>query len=402
MAKGNKVVITGTNYISILTMARDLGKAGYDISVIRIYLRKPGLANVMSSMEPEKESRFVKEYHSIVINDDGSMLRDLLLKIADDETKALLVPVDDFPVRVIDEHYDELSGHYLLPDIDKTAGEIKKLMDKGLQKELAVKAGLNTAKGLVIRPGEDLPELPDDIFPCYVKPSVSRRASKLAMGKCENIDELLALISSGKREEGDEFLAEQFIDAAHEHSVLGVCIEGVVKACAGFRSEMPGHNERQGVAVMGISEGEEFFAPVMDGIRSLMLLTGYTGMFDIDFLEDKAGKLYFLEINFRAGASCHAFSYEGGLNVPAEYAGAMLRDEDIHRETILESGKYFLSEKALLEEYVKGDVSGKEMQNCLRRADVFFVKDDEDTKPYKVFRRFLRLAPLLRAVYRFK
>ena len=133
-----------------------------------------------------------------------------------------------------------------------------------------------------------------------------------------------------------------------------------------------------------------------------MKLTGYTGMFDIDLLEDKSGKYYFAEINFRAGASCHAFSYDGGLNIPSLYADVCQRDKDIERSRLDRTGKLFLSEKALLEEYVRGNISRKKFKDCLDEADVYFIKNERDIKPYGIFRRYLRMAPVLKSIYRLK
>ena len=398
---GKRAIIIGTNYISILTMARDIGEAGYDVDILRAFRSKPRLSNIMSSMMPEKYSKYVKDHRTLVINDDADKLVDMLVDMADDSSKVLLIPVDDLPVKVLDRHYDRLSEYFIVPNAQKTSGEMTRLMDKSVQKGLAKEAGLRTPEGFLISAKDDMPQFPEDFFPCFVKPSVSTGTSKLSMGRCDDIDELKGLLSSAG-DPDQSFVVEQYIEGEREHSLVGICIEGEVKACAGFRSVMPGHSERQGVAVMGRTERDDEFPGIIEGVRSLMKLTGYSGMFDIDLLEDKDGKLYFLEINFRAGASCHAFSYEGGMNIPALYAGYYLRNEDIRYQTIKESGKIFLSEKALLEEFVRGDISRETFKTGLNKADVFFVKDAKDKGPYGIFKRYLRLAPILKSVYRFK
>ena len=221
------------------------------------------------------------------------------------------------------------------------------------------------------------------------------------MGRCSDRDELRKIIESAS-DDDRSFLVERYIDAVNEHSLIGISIKGSIKALAGFRSVMPGHNERQGVAVMGVTEKDGHFAPLLKSVDKLMASVGYTGMFDIDLMEDRQGDMYFMEINFRAGASCHAFSYKGGLNIPALYAGHALRGQDISYRTIEEEDKLFLSEKALLEEFVKGDIDKKEMDRCLREAGVYFIRDDNDPEPYGIFRKYLRMAPILRTIYKLK
>ena len=51
-----RVIVVGQNYGSILTMVRDLGKAGYDVAVVRVFKKKPSALNILGKMAPERES----------------------------------------------------------------------------------------------------------------------------------------------------------------------------------------------------------------------------------------------------------------------------------------------------------------------------------------------------------
>ena len=64
------VIIAGQNYGSILTMARDLGEAGYAVCVIRVFKKAPGRLNILGGMTPERESRYVTDYKQVVLNGD--------------------------------------------------------------------------------------------------------------------------------------------------------------------------------------------------------------------------------------------------------------------------------------------------------------------------------------------
>ena len=62
-------------------------------------------------------------------------------------------------------------------------------------------------------------------------------------------------------------------------------------------------------------------------------------------------------------------------------------------------GKRFVSEKVLLEEYVRRDVSIFGVFQYLSKADVFFVKDENDVRPYKYFKRYYLLAVFMKMPY---
>ena len=67
-----------------------------------------------------------------------------------------------------------------------------------------------------------------------------------------------------------------------------------------------------------------------------------------------------------------------------------------------ESGKVFLSEKVLLEEFVRSDVDFKTYRKYTEEADIFFIKDGEDKEPFKHFKRFFPIAMLLRIPYKIR
>ena len=123
---------------------------------------------------------------------------------------------------------------------------------------------------------------------------------------------------------------------------------------------------------------------------------------DIDLIETRDGSLYFVEINFRAGASMHAFT-RSGINMAAMYADHMTKKKPVTCSfAMIETGKQFISEKILLEEYVRSDISRKKAKKLMDSADIHFIKDDADPKPYRHFQRYYRLSMLLRILYRMR
>lgn len=397
-----KVIIIGFNYGSILTMVRDLGRAGYDVYVLRVFRKTPGFLNILGKMAPERESIYVKDHRTCIMDGKTENIRDAILDLRSpsSDDRPLLIPVDDFLVSAIDLHYDELKDYFVIPNVGDRSLGITELMDKDLQKRMAEKAGLDTLKSTIISLGGNGLKIPEDTpYPCFIKPNVSTRGSKLIMKKCLNREELLAALSSAHEGEGS-VMAEEYKDIRNEYSMLGAVTEEGAVISGVFRAVMRGNRERKGVAVTGEVLDPSGWEDLMEASKTFTESTGYRGMFDLDFIEDENGKIFFTEMNFRAGASVHALTDEKN-DLPAMFAGSILKGEPMDTETRkINTGKVFVSEKALLEEYVRNDIDYSALKDNLNNADIFFIKDPEDPRPYEYFRRYIGKARALRFPYR--
>ena len=58
--------------------------------------------------------------------------------------------------------------------------------------------------------------------------------------------------------------------------------------------------------------------------------------------------------------------------------------------------KVFVSEKVLIEEFMMGRISWDMFKECMEKADIHFVKNDEDPKPFNHFKAFYPLANVMR------
>lgn len=394
-------VVAGRNYCNILAMSRALGKSGYDVEVLRIFKTKPGRTRLLRRMKPDAFSRYVREYHECIADNDTGRIADWLVRHAAGNHGKLLLPSDDYSAWAVDETLDELRKFYVVPSIADKAGAISRLMDKNEQKKLAAAFNLPMLQSTVIKSEGGHYEIPAGIvFPCFIKPNISMSSTKAKMRKCSDMDEL-AEILNGYAASGDfEILAEEYADIKNEYSLLGVSTSDGVAAPCLFRTVRGGHRERKGVALMGETISCEGLQPLIDECCSFIKSLDYTGLFDADFIETADGEIYFIELNFRAGASMHAFT-ETGVNLPGMFADNIIKGVEFKENcAVSETGKLFISEKVLMEEYARNDASKAEIKNWMNEADIHFVKDDNDPGPYKYFRRFYAVAGLMRVLYR--
>lgn len=397
-----RVVVCGRNYGNLLAMARDLGEAGYDVEMLRLYKKQPSRLKPLNCMKPERYSKYVKVYTECIVNNDYARVVNSLIPVGNPEKK-LLIPTDDYSAAIVDLYLGQLREYYFLPHILDKPGEIVRLMDKCEQKLLAENFGLPVLYSELIRCEQGKFDISDTVkYPCFIKPNISINSTKARMCKCKDRDELNSILSEYAQSGDFDILVEEFADIKTEYSILGLSVDGKAIAPGLFKVINSGHNERKGVAMTGeilrTDELQKFINQCSDFIEQLH----YTGLFDIDLLETKEGKLFFVEVNFRAGASTRALT-QCGINLPSMYADNLLKGISIDRNPqIVDGGKKFISEKILLEEYARNNISYAKAKQLTNAMDIYFIRDYKDIKPYAYFKRFVLIAGLLRPLYRLK
>lgn len=398
--KSRNIIVAGRNYCNILTMVRALGEAGYEVDVVRIYKNIPRKINILAQMEPEAHSMYVKGFYRCVVNNNPENVLKQLIELADKNELKLIMPVDDYTACIVDRGYHELSKYFIVPNIAKKSGEIIRLMDKNMQKGLAACFDIPMLSSVVVKSKNGDFNLPETIkYPCYIKPNISINSTKAKMVKCCNRDELKEILFKYAKKEDFEMLVEEFVDIKSEYSLLGLSTPDSIIAPALFKVLEGGHRERKGVSIAGEVVDNEPFEKIIEKCCSYVKSLNYTGLFDIDLIEASDGRIYFIELNFRAGASMHLFT-KLGINLPGVFSDCLLKSCSVSEVSTKTSiGKRFVSEKVLLEEYVRNDVKLQKVCKLFKEADVRFIQDEKDKQPYRYFCKFYFIVLLMKPFY---
>lgn len=399
-AEKPRVMVSGRNYSSNLCMARSLGEAGYDVEVLRIFQVKPKKRNVMKAIKPDAYSKYVKAYHVCVSKRRSKRIVNRLINLADPYNKMLLIPADDLVANIVDDYLNELKEYYILPNVDDTPGEINRLMSKEAQKELAAAAGLPVLKSCVIKTRTGNFTIPESVtYPCFIKPNISRNSSKSRMRKCDSEEELRETLTEFSRKKDIEMLVEDYVEIGKEYSLLGVSTKNGANGPGFFVAEIGGHKERRGVAVTGRILPCSKMQTLIDDMVKFVGSLKFDGLYDIDLIETTDGKVYFVELNMRFGASGYAVT-KCGVNLPGMFADYMISGKPIDMECqVMETDKVFISEKVMIDEYANNYITWEQLKQYMDEADIHFVMNDEDPRPYNHFKKFYRVAKVMRPIY---
>ena len=402
-AEKPRVLVAGRNYCSNLCMARSLGEAGYEVEVLRIFQVRPKRTNIMKAIKPDAYSKYVKAYYVCVSRRRNRRIVNRLISLADLDRKMLLIPADDLVANIVDDNLVELSEYYYLPNVNNIQGEINRLMSKGVQKELALTAGLPVLNSCVITTVNGEFDIPESVtYPCFIKPNISKNSSKSKMKRCDSEMELRETLTEYSQKKDVEMLVEDFVEIGKEYSLLGLSTKDGVVGPGFFGAEKGGHKERRGVAMVGKILPCEDYKDLIEKLNAFVASLDYEGLFDIDLIETVDGKMYFVELNMRFGASGYAVT-QSGVNLPGMFADYMLLNRPIDMECHIEAaGKLFISEKVMIEEYMKSFLTKAEMKENMKDVNIHFIMNEQDKAPYRHFSKFYSIASIMRIIYSIK
>lgn len=389
-----KVVVIGHGYTSRLGVIRALGLAGYEVIVIVMTGFKRDGKTLNDTKPIDCYSKYVDQVY--FCPPDRQRLVDLLLnECIDPEQKVVIFTDSDFSASTVDLFQKSLNPYFLFPQINDEPGAIVAWMDKERQKKAAESVGLNVAHGRILDIIDGKFEITGDIrYPCFPKPLVTIFGGKNGLKRCDNEGQLrIVLDKFSDKYSNIKVLVEDFKKIDVEHALMGVTdghtviIPGVIRtlslACGGHF----------GVAKKGQLMPVSGFEELIDRFKSLILHTGYKGIFDIDFYKSE-GKYFFCEINFRYGGSGFVYT-KMGVNLPDIMVKMLLGAELKDVSVTINDSVTFINERMCKDDWAEGYLSTREFFKLLKSAEVSFIWDKDDVEPGKHFRKSLK-NPVLR------
>ena len=372
-----KAIIIGSSDVIKLCTIRAVGEFGYDVDVIH-YVEK----NLLKPID--FYSKYVKNAYIIDKSEEGSLVRFLLENYTNPTHKPIIFTLDDFPTFVIDNARETLKDKFLFSHLTNGEGLVG-LMDKHLQKNLAEESGFNVVKGWPILYEDGTYKIPVDIkYPCFIKGLYSYHVSKRIQRKCNNAEELLALLEDCKKYYPFAVYAEEFIEINKEFGVIGACNgeEYVIPAKAEF-VEM-GRSYKAGVSLLGHVMPLDSNSDLLKKTAMFLSKLHYVGLFNIDFIESN-GRTYFVELNLRFAAYGYGV-LRAGVNLPAICINYLMQNEN-HLKGELNKDCYYMNEKAAFSNVLEKGITMKEYKAMKRKAGVLLIADPSDPKPNKGFRK---------------
>lgn len=357
----NNCIVIGGDHHNTLGVIRSLGQKGLKSNVIIVPSAKHSYVS---------KSKYISACQ--LLQDEDELIPYLLNNHSAKGEKSIIFCCSDAVASVIDLYADRLKDYYIFPCSSQGAGSLTKIMNKRLMLNIAVKHGLPVPKSWDNQNNIE--------FPCFIKPLVSKEGEKSDIGICRSKAELDNYLTQNHK--SHEFQIQQFIEKDYEFQLIGlslnagehIIIPGVSKIIRSSETSNTGYLSYQPLDTLGFKYLKECF-------RFLKSI-GFSGLFSMEFLRDKQGRDYFMEINLRNDGNAFCVT-SAGVNLPYlwyKYNTVGLSDYElcsnvlISKKVLPEFDDFFLLRKRR--------ITILEWFKTLITADCYLEFDRHDIKPF--------------------
>ena len=365
----NSTIIIGGNHHNTLGVIRALGYKGIQSLLLLI------------TDETEPYVSYSKYIHKCIILKSKHEIVPWLLDYSKSITeKAIILSCADFVTAELDNSYDLLQEHFYLPTAN-CQGACNHYMNKDTMAILAQDVDINIPKSCIVEPNK-----PVDIsrinIPCIVKPLASIYGSKAQIRIFDKKDLLLTFLNKHKEK---RFIIQEYIDKNFEYQLIGCSLNHgediIIPGYSKCIRPCPGTNT-------GFLEYKPFgnFDCNLTACKEFIKRIGYQGLFSMEFLRDKNGNDYFMEINMRNDGNGICVT-GAGVNLPYIWYQYCIGGNYGEEVSNVIKDIFVMPEFDDLMLLLKRKVSLITWLKDYKRTTTFMEYCDKDPKPYYVRRR---------------
>lgn len=365
----NKILVIGGDHYNTLGIVESLGQKGLHSYVILH-------GNVRKKMNYVLKSKYVTK--GWVCKTDEEVLEVMRLNFYESNEKTIVFPSADADACLVDAHYEELGVHFILPG---AKGMIRQLISKQEMAKIAKIVGVNIPETWTIDEKRIIPK--DLVYPCITKAISSVDGHKDNIHICHDEAELRSFIAT--RPQNLTLLVQRFIKKDFEFQLMGCSMAETGEVIIPGRSYLDRPNGIDNAYFLQYYSCDETFNETLKRAIDFIHYTGFSGLFSMEYLRDKDGKDYFMEMNFRNDGNSIAVT-DAGTNLPyiwyLYYSGGDW-EKELKESTIKET--YWQPEPYYFRNIFTGEISVKEWWKNLRRTNSFSIYFKEDKRPLRWF-----------------
>lgn len=284
---GHLCIVFALEHYNPLNMIRAFGENG----IMPVYV------SVKRRYEVATRSKYISRLYRVDSVEAGYnlLMTEYGSEVEKTGKKPYIVFSDDKSVGFFDLHYEEWKDKFITYNAGRN-GRINEFMDKYQIQQLAKKHGFNVLDSYVIGKNDPIPE--GLWYPIITKDISPNSGSwKFDVYVCQNEQELKEAI---QKIESPLIMIQHFVDKQNEMALEGYTInhgkEMQIITQMKWKYLIPGYySPYHDVCMFSDKEMEK-------KLQAMFKEICFEGVFEVEFLIDKDGTYYFMEINFRASA----------------------------------------------------------------------------------------------------
>jgi len=361
----NKVVVIGSDHHNTLGVVQSLGQKG--VSTYVIIDDNPRKSFVLASKYIAK---------GWICKDNSEVINCITDNFSQDIEKAIVISTNDNIAALLDAHYDDFKTFLLFPNC-KRQGALRDWMNKEKMNIVAADIGMQVPLSWTVKQGDSLSGIP---FPVITKSISSLEGGKSNIHICKTQKELdNALL----HQSSFSFLqVQQFINKDFEFQLIGCSLGGGDEIIIPGRTHIDRPKGIDNTFFLHYLPLDDSFTGLLNKVKTFIKKTGYSGTFSVEFLRDKNGNDYFLEMNYRNDGNAKCIT-AAGVNIP--YIWYLYNSGGNYKKEIEESAIHrisFVPEKAYFIQMLLREVNIKRFLINICNSDSYAVFSKYDIKPF--------------------
>lgn len=370
----NKIYVIGGNHHNTLGVIRSLGHKDVRPFVLLVSEHED-LKNYVLRSKYIADYKCFRDYQGAI---------DWLIANGEDNRNSVVLCTSDGASSAVDLNYDALVLSYRIPNA-KRSGVITHYMNKEIMSDFAQKIGLRVPPTWVHNFSDPLPVGIE--YPCIVKPLISIEGTKSDIQVCYTPDELNTYIKDASH--CTRVQIQKFIVKDYEYQLIGCSLDGGEMVIIPGVSHVIRPSNCSNTGFLTYRLLDESY-PV--GLaKTFLKQIGYSGLFSMEFLRDKSGNDYFMEINFRNDGNSICVT-ASGVNLPYIWYLHNSGQDIAGEPTALQKEVYVMPEFDDFVNVLKRKISLFQWIGDVRRTDCFMEYDKSDTRPFFVGLRRLMVS----------
>lgn len=364
--KKHKFIVVGGDAVNALGVIWSLGEVGIKSFILGEW--EPRYNAALS------KSKYVESVDNVQSNDD--IYHILMEKFGNEEYKPFVFLTREHREAFFDSHFDELKEKFYFYNAH-SQGALLQLLDKTAQCKLAFDCGIRVPQYNVVEKGT----LNHGVaYPIITKTISSDIPSwKHDMVVCYNEEDLL---KAYQQIEAESVIIETFIEGVCEVDLKGFSINDGEEIFFTHLKTWKKKDDKMGNIM--------YFEPCQDEqlkqqLTLLIQKAHYNGIFDAEFIQDKRGDIYFLEVNWRTGMYNYNHIVEG-VNLPYLWAKSTLEGHIDSTSINVKPIKYVaFDEMSAFSNCLRHPSKLPSWLRQLRTSDILYFRNKKDPKPTRKF-----------------
>lgn len=364
--KKHKFIVIGGDAVNALGVIWGLGEVGIKSCVLGEWELRHHAAL--------SKSKYVESVD--VVQNNEEIYRILKEKYGNEEYKPFLFFTWEHHEAFIDEHYDELKDKFYFYNAGHQ-GSLNLLLSKSFQCELASKCGIRVPQHKVVPKGTLSHGIP---YPIITKTVSSDIPSwKRDMIVCYNEGELQ---KAYQKIEAESVIIEEFIEGVCEVDLKGFSInEGKEIFFTHLKTWKKKEDNTTNLMYFEPCKNDS----LKQQLAQLIQKANYNGIFDAEFIQDKEGNLFFLEVNWRTGMYNYNHLLEG-VDLPYLWAKSTLEGHIDISSIFVKPIKYVaFDEMSAFTECLRHPKLFPIWLRHYKSADVLYFRNKHDIRPTRRF-----------------